>query len=401
MALKQVITTVFEGKDKVSDDINRINKKMTVMEKQGAAVKKAYLGIAAGAAVVVTGLGALVHSVATGADELGKMAAQLGVTSDWLSQMAFAADRAGIKQRELTIALQRMGRRAGEAAGGAGEAMGAFNELGIVLKTSSGRLRSIDELLPDIADGLAKVTDQNDRLRLAQKIFDSEGVKMIRVLQGGADAMAALRLEADLTGRTLSDTDTKAAAKFNDQITNLTSTFEGLKQEIVIGLLPALTDMATGLTTVLRAGRTFKEWIESLEPEFKEARTEAEALTRAGEDLLAGMGERRGGATAPGEYRYTPASGLPLTTPTAIPEEVLHVAELPENAQIEQALWNEELEKTVNLTRDLAVGTTEAGWSMRQYAENAPGVEELRMNIVGTSLSLSNMASTFERWVSW
>jgi hypothetical protein len=94
--------------------------------------------------------------------------------------------RSGVEQQTLDMALQRFTRRAAEAAQGTGEAKDALAQMGIALRDQSGNLRSSEDLLADVADAFARIEDPAERVRLAFKLFDSEGVALVNLLRGAA-----------------------------------------------------------------------------------------------------------------------------------------------------------------------------------------------------------------------
>ena len=53
----------------------------------------------------------------------------------------------------------------------------------------SGNLRSSEDLLADVADAFARIEDPAERVRLAFRLFDSEGVALVNLLRGGSDAL--------------------------------------------------------------------------------------------------------------------------------------------------------------------------------------------------------------------
>ena len=77
------------------------------------------------------------------------------------------------------MALQRFTRRAAEAAQGTGEAKDALAQMGIALRDQSGNLRRSEDLLGDVADVFARIEDPAKRVRLAFKLFNSEGVALV------------------------------------------------------------------------------------------------------------------------------------------------------------------------------------------------------------------------------
>jgi hypothetical protein len=94
------------------------------------------------------------------------------------------------------MALQRFTRRAAEAAQGTGEAKDALAQMGIALRDQSGNLRRSEDLLGDVADAFAGIEDPAERVRLAFKLFDSEGVALVNLLRDGNGALDEMRERA-------------------------------------------------------------------------------------------------------------------------------------------------------------------------------------------------------------
>lgn len=149
------------------------------LNKSFGGLGKTILGIAGAG-----GFGALSKGLIDTADQLGKTAVRLGVTTKELQALRFSAEQSGVEVRTFDIALQRFTRRSSEASKGTGETIKAFDELGISLFRNDGSLKSNSALLLEVAEGLKNTTNQADRVRLAFKFFDAEGVKVVNMLQG-------------------------------------------------------------------------------------------------------------------------------------------------------------------------------------------------------------------------
>ena len=158
-----------------------------------------------GMGVSVGALAALAKSGLTLADNLGTAAAKLGVTTDFLQELNYAAEQAGVEAKTATMAYQRFARRLAQAAQGGGELLPTLQELGIAVKNNDGSMRSAEAVLHDFADGLNATEGAEQRLLHAFKAFDSEGVAMLAVLQDGSDAFKQLRQEAHDAGVVLEE----------------------------------------------------------------------------------------------------------------------------------------------------------------------------------------------------
>lgn len=119
----------------------------------------------------------------------GDVAARLGVDVERLQELRFAAEQGGMAVDNFDVAFRRFIRRSSEAAQGTGAAKDAFKELGISLKDSEGNLKASDKLLGEVADRMMKVKDPADKLRLAFKMFDTDGAAMVNVLANGSKGL--------------------------------------------------------------------------------------------------------------------------------------------------------------------------------------------------------------------
>jgi len=142
---------------------------------------------AAAVAAATATLGALGLRAIESGDALAKTADKLGVTTNALSELRYAGELSGVAANTMDMALQRMTRRLSEAAQGSGEAKGALQELG--LSAQSLAMMSADQQLAKIADAMQAIPSQADRVRLAFKLFDSEGVAMVNTLSQGSEGL--------------------------------------------------------------------------------------------------------------------------------------------------------------------------------------------------------------------
>jgi hypothetical protein len=202
-------------------------------------MKNALLG-----AVGTAGFGALIKSSINAGDELAKTADKLGVTTTALAGLRHAAELTGVSTGTMDMAMQRFTRRAAEAAQGTGEAKGALQELGINAEDLINL--PLDQQMSVVADSMAGVQKQSDKVRLAMKLFDSEGVALVNTLGGGSAALEKMTSEAEQLGITLSRTDTAQMEAANDSLTRLKAVFTGLTNQLSVAFAPIITFVADG-----------------------------------------------------------------------------------------------------------------------------------------------------------
>lgn len=247
------------------------------------------LGIAVGAG----GLGFMVKSSVDAADKIQKLSIRLGASTEALSEYQHVAALSGITFETFTMGLQRMTRRVAEAAQGTGEARGALEELGLTA-TQLTRLRPEDQF-ELIADAMQGVTNQADRVRLAMKLFDSEGVSLIQTMGKGAAGIREMRGEAKRLGLTLTQDGADAAANANDQITRLSASIRGTLVKAINAAGPALENFAA-LLSGERTIRKVEAGLDSVQARINETRQVIQEL-RTDPGVFASMREALGTET--------------------------------------------------------------------------------------------------------
>lgn len=205
----------------------------------------------------VAGLGAVISSSLDAADAIGKMSDRIGASTEALSEYKHVAELSGIEFKTLTMGWQRMTRRVSEAAGGFGEAKGALKELNLSA-VDLNKLKPEDQF-EAITVALSGLTNQADKVRLAMKLFDSEGVSLIQTMKGGKEGIQEMREEARALGLSLSRDQTDAAAKANNSITILKNTWAGFATQLTTDMAPALSKVIRQLSVGIPGAAKFAE----------------------------------------------------------------------------------------------------------------------------------------------
>lgn len=193
-------------------------------------------GVAAG------GLVFLAKREADAIDQTAKFAKRIGDTSENLGGLEIAAARTGVQFNALQMGMQRMTRRIAEAAGGTGEAKDTIKALGLDAKQLAKNLPT--ENLKIIADRLKTVTDQSHKVRLAFKLFDSEGVALVNTLALGSDEMQRMIDFAKKIGFAVGEDAAGRIERMNDALGDLKFIFRAIIRIAVVELSPIVTVLA-------------------------------------------------------------------------------------------------------------------------------------------------------------
>jgi len=245
------------GLKQASKRVEGMRKKMRMLMRPVNLVRGTLAGLATAFAV-----GAVKSQIAF-VDQLAKTAKKLGTTVEELQKLRHAAELSGVAVRTFDMALQRMVRRVSEAAIGTGEAQAAIKELGLDAKQLSARGPA--RALEDIAEAFARIKDPADQVRLAFKLFDSEGVQLVTMLQGGATNIRKLGAELEKLGLVTSE-EAKRAEELNDAITRLTRSFGAFGTNLIVDVAPMLKlfieDMTLLTAAIKDAARGWAEFFQ-------------------------------------------------------------------------------------------------------------------------------------------
>lgn len=216
-----------------------VSKSAKKLASQAADFAKA-AGIAAAAATAA--LVATVNATRSSIDEQAKFADRIGVSTEALGGLQYSAELTGVSVNQLNLGLQRMTRRVSEAAKGTGEAKAALKELG--LDAAELNRQSPDEQFRKIAEAFKGVGGQADKVRLAMRLFDTEGVALVNTLKLGSEGLDAMQKEAERLGIALSRVDAAQVEAANDAISGAAAVAKGFANELTVELAPAIEAVA-------------------------------------------------------------------------------------------------------------------------------------------------------------
>ena len=220
------------------------------LAKFGKTVAVGFAAVATAAAAAGAAMGVAVKGAIDTADALSKSAQKIGVTTEALSRLKYAADFSDVSLEQLTGGLGRLSKTMLDVAGGSkGPAATAFKALGIAVTDAAGNLRNSDAVFADIAARFAQMEDGSTKTALAISLFGKSGAELIPLLNSGADGLAAMAAESDKLGLTISTTTGKAAEKFNDTLTKIGSILGGVVNKVMEAALPALQSLADTLAS--------------------------------------------------------------------------------------------------------------------------------------------------------
>jgi len=216
-------------------------------DRAGAAIGVALAGAATATAYAI-------KSAIDRADELSKAGQKIGVSTEALSALEYAARLSDVSLQQLSTGIGKLSQNMVAAVSGNKQLSGAFDAIGVSVTDANGKLRGADEVLLDLADVFKSLPDGADQTALAMQLMGKSGRDMVPLLNGGSEAITAMTDEARTLGLVVGAEFGKQAEEFNDALTTARAGLEGAASTVATQLTP----------TLLEAARTIND------PQFRE-----------------------------------------------------------------------------------------------------------------------------------
>lgn len=219
----------------------------TVKDRMGSiteSAKQAGTAIAAALAAGATAAAVALRNAVNRMDQIGEAASRIGIATEALSGLEWAAKLSDASLEQLQGGLLRLTKNAGDAAAGNKALAQAFSTIGVSITNADGSLRDVEGLLLDVADVFAQLPNGAEKSKLALDLFGRSGAQLIPLLSRGSEGINELRAEAEALGLTFDQTAADQAGEFNDALDRITAGMQGAATQIGISLLPKLTEMA-------------------------------------------------------------------------------------------------------------------------------------------------------------
>lgn len=260
------------GFERGMDQAARVSEKR--MRQIQATAKKvgAAIGIALTAAATTIAVG--VKNAIDEADKLNDLNQRLGISAEALSGFGYAAKQTGTDIESMARGLKLLAKNSAEALDASSEQAKLFGAMGISVQDAQGKLRSLEDLLPEIAEKFKELDDATLESALAQKLFGKSGDELIEFLNLGRDGIDQLRQKLRDMGGELDGNTLKAADDFNDTLDDIKTQVDAIYLQLAKDMLPVLQDLADyirdsakegeGIITIFRAMGDVIGWLSDL-----------------------------------------------------------------------------------------------------------------------------------------
>ena len=188
------------------------------------------------------------------ASALNDTSVALGVTTEALQELGYAAQLNGSSFEGMADGLRKLSIHMEAAAEGGGEAAEVFRKLGVSV-TEGGKLRAADAVLEDIAEKFKAMPDGARKVATAIDLFGKSGASLIPTLTVGREEIVKLREEARGLGVVMSKELIESGDSLGDTWDKLKFAADGLRYAIASPLLEPINEAVKAVIDWVKANR--------------------------------------------------------------------------------------------------------------------------------------------------
>ncbi|MBN4942009.1 phage tail tape measure protein, partial [Stenotrophomonas maltophilia] len=220
----------------------------------------------------ITGLSNAINA----ADRIDELSARFSISTETLSGWGYAAKMTGSDLEGLVGIIPKFSKSIADASKAGSDADKTFRALGISVKDQAGNLRTFEDLLPEVQNRFAGISNETTKTALAMQLFGKSGSEFLEFLSLGADGMRTMEERARSLGIVIDSDTAGAAAEFNDRLDDLRAATQGWFTQLASELLPTLTDLTTQLVDVAKEGGGVRDVAHGIASAFREIGKAAE-----------------------------------------------------------------------------------------------------------------------------
>ncbi len=214
------------------------------------------VGLASIAAKRITSaFGGFITDTAKSSRALDSLSISTGISREFLEAFSFAAEGIGVSSDQAKNSLATFTTKIAEARRGSKDAAEAFGLLGVDIFDANGEAFSATEMLSRVSTALSNVSNEQERARLATKIFGGGAASLLPVLSGAEGTVEDWNRSLDALGGRLSSISKKESNDFLRSMRDLDYVLLGLKDSVLKEILPPLNDFVKTLKDLFIANK--------------------------------------------------------------------------------------------------------------------------------------------------
>ena len=245
--LKAGVSEASASFKKLAGDVAGLRSGMrTLAAIQGAQLFGQVASAAASAARSFVGMA---QGEAEAIDRTSKLSRRLGMTYGELAGLKLAGDLAGVSMDTIGKAATKADVAFVKAAQGSDLAKKAL--AGVGLSVDDLQNKTPAERFQMMADAIAGLPTPAERARAAIALFGKSGSDLLPLFEGGAGSIRAAVDEANKFGMALTNEQGQAVENMNDAFTRAYASIQGVVQQVVAYLAPAIQSVTDTFTNLI------------------------------------------------------------------------------------------------------------------------------------------------------
>jgi len=207
---------------------------------------------AAAAAAAVVKLGKATLDLSVQANRYAKEAKKIGSTATDIQKVEGAFSLLTAGSISASRVIQDFGRNLADARDGTGEAASELAKLGLTAADLANL--PIGDQIALVADRFGRLRDSAERSQVAMSVFGRAGRELVPALNAGGDAVREAIEQIEQSGIISNEAAAQSEA-LQDSVLLLSRTFDSLKREVLIPLIPVMTATADEVRKLVQAMR--------------------------------------------------------------------------------------------------------------------------------------------------
>ena len=216
-----------------------LKSRLATASKVGAAAIGA---VTAASGALYTGITAAAGSVATYGDNIDKMSQKMGMSAEAYQEWDAVMQHSGTSIESLQAGMKTL-------ANAVENGNGAFKRLGISQEEIA--KMSNEELFSATITALQNVDNETERTYLAGQLLGRGATELGALLNTSAEDTQAMKDRVHELGGVMSDEAVKAAARYQDSLQDMKTSFSGLKNNLIGDFLPGLSTVMDGIASLV------------------------------------------------------------------------------------------------------------------------------------------------------
>lgn len=194
-----------------------------------------------GGALSAAGIGKTIKDFTAYSSVVTDGALKFGLMNREFQEFNYIAASSNIEDGAFKSGITKLNQALKEAAlGSAPMAREAFRQFGISLHQADGRLRTANDVLPELIKSFENLKGPGERAAVATALLGQAGDDLLPMLTMGSAEFARLRREANAFGLVVGDDALAAGKQFGDMVQRMMAVVRGLALTVGGQLIPVL-----------------------------------------------------------------------------------------------------------------------------------------------------------------